>query len=351
MLSATTDAFEVMTAPVPSLSTDAATSILDTNYCLHGALTPLTSERDQNFLLTAASGDRFVLKIANSAEDPAVTDFQTAALVYLADAAPEQPVPRVVMTAAGADTMTVIASDGRRHRVRLLTWLDGVPLQYADRAPDYAHTLGACLARLGQALAGFEHPGSDYALLWDLKGASRLRRLLEYVDDPDLRALCRTRLERFETAVLPKLGGLRWQVIHNDLNPSNVLVDPAAPGTVTGIIDFGDMVRSPLVVDVAVACAYLLQDSDDPLADVERFIGAYCAIEPLDAAELGVLFDLILTRSTMTILITHWRAAQYPENRDYILRNEPVARKMLKIVSGAAVPEVVERFRAAAAAK
>jgi hydroxylysine kinase len=46
---------------------------------------------------------------------------------------------------------------------------------------------------------------------------------------------------------------------------------------------------------------------------------------PLEPAELRVLFDLITTRMAMTIVISSWRAAIYPANRNYILRNNAAA--------------------------
>ena len=45
---------------------------------------PLPSERDQNFLLLTAAGDRFVLKIANSTDDRALLEAQNAALAHVA---------------------------------------------------------------------------------------------------------------------------------------------------------------------------------------------------------------------------------------------------------------------------
>ena len=43
------------------------------------------------------------------------------------------------------------------------------------------------------------------------------------------------------------------QTIHNDGHWGNVLCDPAAPDTITGVIDFGDQVEGPLVVDLATS--------------------------------------------------------------------------------------------------
>jgi Ser/Thr protein kinase RdoA (MazF antagonist) len=341
------DPFLIFTTPVPALGIDVAERVLHDNFMMSGALTPLASERDQNFLVAASDGNSFVLKIANSAESPSVTDFQSGALLHIADTAPELAVPRLVKTRDGQASVSVTALDGREHVVRLITWLDGTPLQQHEGDTRCADLLGTCLAGLGQSLRTYEHPASDHALLWDLKQAAALRELLDSVHDPALRRLCSERLDAFDIRVEPRLNTVRWQVIHNDLNPSNVLVDENS-GEVVGVIDFGDMVRSPLVVDVAVAAAYLLRDDDDPLADVVSFVQAYSAVEPLDGTDIDLLFDLVLTRATMTVLITHWRATQYPENRDYILRNEARARRMLGLMSGLSTQEVTRRLRCAA---
>lgn len=346
-LSLSNEAFLVQTTPVPAIGTEEATRVLREHFGLSGNLEPLSSERDLNYVLTADSGQKFVLKFANSAEDPKVTDFQTSVFRHVAETTPAFPLPRLVRSRGGKDIVTHEAADGREHLVRVLTWLEGTPLQCAKRAPGSAATLGRCLAKLGLALESYEHPGSDYALLWDLKGAASLRTLLDRIGDSKLRALCERRLDCFDELVQPGFDALRWQVIHNDLNPSNVLVEPDNASIVTGVIDFGDLVRSPLIVDVAVACAYLLLNEGDPLKDVLAFVHAYNTVRPLEERDIDVLFDLLLTRSTMTILITHWRASRYPENRDYILRNEPVARRMLARMSKVSRADATRRIREA----
>ncbi len=45
---------------------------------------------------------------------------------------------------------------------------------------------------------------------------------------------------------------------------------------------------------------------------------------------MALLYDLILARVFTTLLITGWRAARYPDNAAYILRNVPSARAGLE---------------------
>ena len=67
-----------------------------------------------------------------------------------------------------------------------------------------------------------------------------------------------TIVERFDTHVRPILGALPRRAIHDDLNDYNVLVDRQSCERVTlavsGIVDFGDMVHSYAVADLAIAC-------------------------------------------------------------------------------------------------
>ena len=200
------------------------------------------------------------------------------------------------------------------------------------------------LAQIGRALRDFAHPAGDYALLWDIRNVASLEKLLRYVNDMQLRKLCESRLERFRDVISPQLDSLRSQVIHNDMNPGNVLVDHADANRVTGVIDFGDIVFSQLVNDVAVAGAYFCRIEGDPFAEVVEFLDAYTDVLPLTEDEIAVLPDLILSRHLTTVMISHWRAGLYPDNAEYILRSEGRARKMLYLVNGMSVNDTVGRF-------
>ena len=338
------NAFVLLNTPPPEFSEAEAASILREKFGIEGSLKVLVSERDQNYLVKLESGDSFVFKIANSKEDVGVTDFQIEALLHVAEKDRVFPVPRVRLSLNGKTSTTIVGRDGREHVARVLTWLEGIPLRFAEPRQDIAEELGAFLARLGTALEDFEHPSSDHVLLWDLQHAGNLIELLENIEDESLREKCRQQLNIFEQTVEPGLNQLRSQVIYNDLNSSNVLVDPNDTATITGIIDFGDMVRSPLVIDVAVAAAYLCEDGEKPLAGIVSFLNGYSRLRLLQQEEVKLIYDLIITRNVMTIAITHWRAKQHPENRDYILRNEPRARSTINTMIGLGRDQVTDMF-------
>jgi Ser/Thr protein kinase RdoA (MazF antagonist) len=315
------DAVTLLTTDRPALARGLVAELLREEYGLEGELEPQDSERDQNFLLRSASGRDCVLKIANAAEAEAITDFQVAALLHLERSPVAGLVPSVIRSADGKTRVRVTADNGRIHTVRVLSWLPGILLRPDALNRNAVKRMGRTLAALGKALADFDHPASDYPLLWDIKQAEGLRGLLDTVGDPELRAVLESRLETYTSAVHPRLAGLRWQVIHNDLNPGNVLFREDDHDEIAGIIDFGDMIRAPLVNDVAVACAYLCRRDDGSLADMLEFLHGYNAVTPLTQDEFELLPYLVTTRNVTTIVISHWRASMYPENRAYILRS------------------------------
>ncbi|MCF3955376.1 aminoglycoside phosphotransferase, partial [Pseudomonas aeruginosa] len=73
------------------------------------------------------------------------------------------------------------------------------------------------------ALALWKHRADGRRLLWDIQHAPSLRPLLSYSESLAHRRLAAAALDRFETEAMPRLADLPRQVIHNDLNPHNVL--------------------------------------------------------------------------------------------------------------------------------
>ncbi|WP_159876511.1 phosphotransferase [Aquitalea denitrificans] len=310
--------FSTMAAPVECSE---ATALLWQHYGLRGVASPLNSERDANFHIRGYDGREYVLKLTHPAEDRAVTDFQSRALLHALARDPTLPVPQLLPRSDGQPYAVVNMADGSQRVLRLLSYLGGQPLHQLVRSAAQRRHLGETLGRLDNALRDYVHPAAHHPLLWDIQHAERLQPLLAETPDGPQKAVLADWLVHFIQQVQPVLGGLRRQVIHNDLNPHNVLVDPQDQITTAGLIDFGDMVEAPLINELAVACSYQLSSSANPLDTAGELIAGYHAVCPLLAEEVAILYELILTRLCMTVTITGWRAARYPENSSYILRN------------------------------
>ncbi|MEO6715862.1 MAG: phosphotransferase [Novosphingobium sp.] len=302
-------------------------------YGIHASAELLTSERDENFKLAATDGRSYLLKISNPSDPDNIVDFQTACLDHVAAVDPARPVPRVLRTTAGKNGDHVILPDGRRCAVRLLTYLEGVQVKVTARSTRQRACLGAELARLDLALRDFVHPAASHDLLWNVARADRLVHLVDKIVGDDQRRIVQNYMNRFISTVLPRLGHLRSQVIHNDYHLYNVLVAPGDPDRVTGIIDFGDIVHAPLIGELATAAAFQMADAADPLAAVAEFVGAYHAVLPLLAEEQEIVADLMATRHLITVLITEWRSRRYPENRAYIMRHNPASWDALRLMA------------------
>ena len=342
---------EVLSQGSPALDDDWVRQLAETRYGLVGGIRPLTGERDRNYRIERPSngsdGARFMLKISHPAETALVADFQTQALLHLAKADPALPVQRIVPTLDGEPSFVCDPGDGLPRVVRLFTYLPGLPLPEAPRTPLQQQNLARMLARLDTALQGFDHPAGDLKLPWDIQRADSVRGLLAHIADTGSRALAEGALDRFERDAKPVLPTLPAQPIHNDFNIYNVLVDPQDTDRIAAILDFGDMVRAPAVDDLAVAAAYQVGTGDDPLADIVPFVAAYHAVRPLSAAEIDVLFTMITARLVMVVAISGWRAARYPENAAYLMRNNALSWARLAACERVGVIAATRAFRGA----
>ncbi|KAF0115482.1 MAG: aminoglycoside phosphotransferase [Rhodobacteraceae bacterium] len=308
----------LLSLPPPQVPAPALATLAAAHWGLSGSLHPLTSERDQNHRLDTSDGS-FTLKLANPAEPAPLTAFQTDALLHVALNAPDLPTPRVIPT---RDGHTILSTpDGA---LRLLTWLPGTPLAHLRRSPALAQAIGTALGQLDATLASFQHKAADHHLLWDIQNARDLAPLTATLPG-DLKPRVTAFLDHFATQIAPALAQRPRQLIHGDFNPHNLLADPVDPTTLTGILDFGDMTLSHRICDLAVAASYLI-DPADPTALLIPLTTAYHRANPLTAQEIHLLPDLIIARLVTTLTIASWRAARYPGNAPYILRNVPTSR-------------------------
>lgn len=312
----------LLSLPPPRLAPEILARLARDHWGVDGMLTRLVSERDLNHRLDTDTAS-YTLKLANPAEPAEMTAFQTAALLHVAATDSGLPTPRV---RPARDGRTIIPlAEGA---LRLLSWCPGTSVASIPLSPALASSIGSTLARLTQALAGFDHPGADHVLFWDIRQFSRLAPLFPALPT-DLTAEALAFHTMFKTRVATALADLPTQVVHSDFNLHNLLANPEDPTRITGIIDFGDMVRTPRICDLAVAASYLV-NPEDPLSLLLPLVTAYHARLPLLDKEIALLPDLITARMLTSLTISSWRAARYPENADYILRNAASARAGLQ---------------------
>jgi hydroxylysine kinase len=298
---------------------DLVIAMLREHYGLSGSLTRIATEKDDTFRLAAAGSVRLV-KCSPISEDPEIVDLQTAALAHLEISAPSLPVQRIQRTLAGASQ--VIFDTGAPHRrvLRVLDFLPGTPMSEFEPTVYQAVLAGRMLGRVANALRDFSHPRDGRLLLWDMANFHRMPELLEAVADTGHRALAEQIWAEYHEVLVPRLGSLERQVIHGDFSPFNVLVDPLDPGFVTGVIDFGDTVRTCVVFDVAVCMANLLAVvPSDPWRLSIAFLTGYHAERPVNIDELPLVREAALGRLVLRSLVAQWRAGMDAERHAYLL--------------------------------
>ena len=284
-------------------------------YGLEGDFRLLQSERDQNFLVATKDDARFIFKVANADESDDVIEFQLEALQHIARTAPSLPVPRLVQSDQGRAFHIVEFSNGRKHLVYVLTYLDGAlmsDISVCDGVSAHRR-LGIFMARVDMALRGYFHPSAIQQHPWNLETCVRLKHLCSHIANGQHRLVVEEVLERMAQLVIPRLQTLRHQVIHQDAHTDNVLVDPNDPTTITGLIDFGDLLYGTVAAEIAVACDAVSHGSDDIVTPACEVTAGFDSVLALEEDEVDVVFELICARNAMAATIAAARAALTPE--------------------------------------
>lgn len=326
------------------IETNIVDALLTRHYGFGGHLERLATEKDDTFRLRTGTADHLV-KVSPPDEAVAVVALQTAAMRHLESEAPHLPIQRVTETTEGNDNVPIETKDGGVRVLRVFEFAEGAVLAWTN--PDH-HQLakaGQMLGRVDLALQSFRHPADERRLVWDLRHFDQLRELIEYTPSATHRRLAQEVFRLFHTAIVPKLGDLETQVIHGDYSPYNVLVDPRTDNFVTGVIDFGDSMRSALIFDPAVSLANLLgRTPRDPWRDACSFVAGYERARPIKDTELPLLPVAALARLTLRALVTHWRAERVPERRDYLLEHAGDDWVSVERAMAVAMEEVVARL-------
>lgn len=292
---------------------------LEEHYRLTGRLARLATEKDDTFRLRTDSSS-YLVKVSPPDEAEAVVALQTAAMRYLESTAPHLPVQRVKLTADGDDHATIRLNDGRTRVLRVFDFVKGQILAEANPDAERLAEAGEMLGRVDVALRTFTHPADRRGLAWDIRHFHQLTELVEHTPSPKHRQLAEKVFRLFGENVVPRLSGLETQVIHGDFSPYNIVVDPQGEHFITGVIDFGDTVRSAVIFDPAVPMANLLaRTPDHPWQDACAFVAGYQRTRPIKDSELPLLPIAALARLTLRALLTNWRAERAPERREYLL--------------------------------
>jgi 4-aminobutyrate aminotransferase-like enzyme/Ser/Thr protein kinase RdoA (MazF antagonist) len=246
--------------------------------------------------------------------------------------------PKVIPTQNGDDIESVRSSAGKEHFIRLMTYLPGIPLgDVKHHSDELLYDLGSKIGLLTKALEGFDHPALHRDFHWDLANGQKIIAQNErLIQDNSLREIVLRLASDFENHTAPLLPNLNHSIIYNDANDYNLLAGGeddlyTKSQSIVGLIDFGDMVYSYTIADLAVAIAYAILGKSDPLRSAAQIVQGYHAARPMAEIEFTALYGLITMRLCMSVCIGAEQQARQPDNEYLGISQAPIRETLPKL--------------------
>ncbi|MEC8145524.1 MAG: aminotransferase class III-fold pyridoxal phosphate-dependent enzyme [Pseudomonadota bacterium] len=322
---------------------------LQAHYGLGGELERLDGEFDLNIAVRTGGCLDAVLKVMRPDCDPGLVGMQVEALDHLASTIPDLPVPRVIRRHDAAASAAVSGPSGAERIAWVISAIDGMPLGAMRPHPSaLIHEIGHTLGRMAEAMKGFDHPALERGFKWHpLRPHWAFSHVVEILDE-DLKVMINTYFQKFEESIESEILELKSQAVHCDGNDYNLLVSPSLDGpSLSGVIDFGDMVRAPAVCDLATAAAYMVLDKPRPMEALTALVGGYAAARPMTAREIEMVFPLMMVRLGVSLVNSLIMAREHPDDL-YVTVSQAPAIAFLKQALGWNRREVAMRLRVAA---
>lgn len=312
-------------------------SLLKKRYDLTGDIQPLHGYDEENYLVKLPDGSKFILKISSGENNDGALHGQIAMMDHLGGMFSGGYFQKVVVSLPGTtgnrlfpDTdadrgtgskLIPLEKKGKQYYMRLLTYIDGTFWYKTERKNGRLYeSLGRFLGKMDRALSGFSHPGLRRYLTWDINNAREAMGKLKYIEDPGKRRIADYFILQFETEVMHLLPSLRRACVHNDANDYNVLTNG---NEVTGLIDFGDAVKTTLVNNLAIACTYAILHAEDPLQAAVRIVNGYHKEYSLQPGETDLLYYLVAARLCISVTQSAFNKAVESGNAHHFLSEKP----------------------------
>ncbi|GAB5359170.1 hypothetical protein AAMO2058_000521800 [Amorphochlora amoebiformis] len=340
------------------VSVDVAVQFLAEYYDIKASFVELLpSYDDQNFLITGVQGgsnvhEKWVMKISCRGDSEGEIDLENKAMEHIETKAREirsrldedlcsrNVVVRTPCPVKSKDCKFITRMDAKRLgyasneiakemvgfkflMVRLVTYIEGEVMAKSHQTQELLVDLGRKLGMMDRFFFDFKHKHAKRDIKWDLMNAEReIKKNLSFVQSLENGAY-KTRLVQYflrvyETRVKSQHTALpREQCVHNDANDYNVLVSEDEK-RIVGIIDFGDLVNTKLVNNIAIAGAYAMLGKEDPIASLAAIVRGYHEQNPLMKDEIEVLYLCSCLRICHSVVSSAYEHSRDPENK-YVL--------------------------------
>ena len=216
----------------------------------------------ENFLVHCKDESNYILKkYPFSNENLSLVKAENNCLEYLRKRNKSSyPLPIYTIN---KDSFVIVKIKSKKYIVRLLSYLDGVFLGELDLKRQDLKKVGRFIGNLSKELKNYSNDSiASRKWPWDIQNLSLNKKYLKYIPDPRNRKIVLFFFQQFEEFVFPQLDKLRTSIIHNDTNEWNILLKKNKE---LAIIDFGDLAKTQLVNEVAIAMVYASYSNENPL--------------------------------------------------------------------------------------
>lgn len=302
------------------------TNFLASKYGISAHLQELDGHVDRNYLLNVNGIPLYILKLSRDLTSKSFLKAQHLIFEQLKTEA-TYVFPETLSGIDGEHIYLYTDEDGTQYLARILKYLPGEFLAESPKSPRLLYDFGLFLGMMDKALS-YLHPAEIMArhYEWDLQYFSEYHDYTEHITDPSQRKIVEYFLLQFKEHIEPQSHRFRKSLIHNDANDWNILIDQ---DHISGAIDFGDVVYSFTVNEVAVGATYIALDSSDPLSGISNVLEGYNTVIPLKEIELDSMYYLIAARMCMSVCQSALRKKLEPENT-YLSIHEASVWKLLE---------------------
>jgi Ser/Thr protein kinase RdoA (MazF antagonist) len=292
--------------PEPEIRTAIGRALID-DYHIKGELSRLPGE-NLNYLVVAEKGENYVAKIAADDQPESFVEMEFFALRHAARALNRIRLPQIYENKDGNAETYLNFSDNNHKRLRIISYLSGELLENIDISAKLRREVGVALAKFDQAMADFDHPAAHRPHRWDLTRATQHEGNVRLISNPARKELLGWAYAQYKNINTGKIKQVKWQFIHGDTNPENILVED---DTVTGLLDFGDSCHNPRICELAICRA------------AKPIIEGYESVLPLTDLEHELLGPLVLGRLATTLSIATQRRQIEPDHPNWFVSEEP----------------------------
>ncbi len=308
------------------------------HFGLTGELTPLVAYQDFNYRLVTTATEKYIVKISSDPEELEFVHAQCQVFNSLSGQSPCKPIADKF-----GNQVIDIKLDACLLPLRVFPFIEGKFL--AEMTPDlsFYKDLGAELALVYNDLQDLNEPRLKVQTHeWDLARFQDYKDRIRLISDPEIRRLTGYFFMKHREEITPIYHLLPKGIIHGDPNDWNLIIEAidhpsehSRNGTsekihkLKGLIDFGDMVYTARIHELAIALAYALMGKNNKMDIAAILVKSYHETAPLTKLEISKLYFLIAARLCTTIVHAAYKSLDQPDSEYHQVSTNP-AQILLK---------------------